>query len=270
MRIAATSDLHAPLGAWNSRIDATLLDAEPDVLVIAGDLFNWMPNPRHGLLERLRFYSEIDVPVLAVLGNHDLRLQGGGECALQRLTGLFPDNGVHCLDNAPYVHDGVGFVGCHGWYDSSLVADKGYTLTELNRCAYDLGERRHARWNAPDSVLAAKCLDKMRDDFARIECDDCVAVTHYIPLVSGLSHLGDYELQLHDAVMGSASYGAWYEKEPGITLALWGHRHWPFGRQYDSFLGCNVAYHQRFPLTVLDKTSSGWKRTLWPCPDNKC
>jgi Icc-related predicted phosphoesterase len=79
-----------------------------DVLVLAGDLTDLgKPKEAHILAAELRACS---VPVIAVLGNHDY------ECdAVEEISGILLDAGVHLLDGQCWEVDGVSFVGVKGF-----------------------------------------------------------------------------------------------------------------------------------------------------------
>lgn len=109
-RIGALADLHLDPGN-RSDLVRTLKDAEEevDVLCIAGDLTtHGEPEQIRGVAELLG--GELDVPVIAVLGNHDHE-SGRAEEALEILT----DHGVHVLQGDAVVVDGIGFAGAKGF-----------------------------------------------------------------------------------------------------------------------------------------------------------
>ncbi|WP_029010636.1 metallophosphoesterase family protein [Azospirillum halopraeferens] len=109
VRVAAIGDIHVAETAVHPYRDLFAEMAErADVLVLAGDLTNHgKPAEAAVLAEDLRGLS---VPVLAVLGNHDLEC---GEVAAMKE--VLVRAGVHFLDENPCEIKGVGFVGVKGF-----------------------------------------------------------------------------------------------------------------------------------------------------------
>jgi Icc-related predicted phosphoesterase len=109
LKIAAVADLHVREDPDTSyRALFADVSQAADVLVIAGDLTE-LGKPREAqmLVEDLHACS---IPVVAVLGNHD------HECdAVEDVSRIIRDSGVHLLDGQAVEIDGVGFVGTKGF-----------------------------------------------------------------------------------------------------------------------------------------------------------
>src|SRR5437762_4714184 len=94
IRIAAAGDLHAS-EATRERVDRAFetVAEEADVVLLAGDLTTT------GELEQARVVadacSRIDIPVFAVLGNHDFHAGRPDE-----LRAIVEDAGVHVLERS--------------------------------------------------------------------------------------------------------------------------------------------------------------------------
>jgi Icc-related predicted phosphoesterase len=109
LRVAAVGDLHFD-PAQTGALRALFADVHrtADVLALLGDM------TMHGRPEQMRsFVNElagVEVPIVAVLGNHDYESGRHDEC-----TRILTDAGVHVLDGTSVVIEGVGFAGTKGF-----------------------------------------------------------------------------------------------------------------------------------------------------------
>jgi Icc-related predicted phosphoesterase len=110
VRVAAVGDFHCgaeDVGRYRSGF--ARVNDQADVLLLAGDLTRW------GTPEEMRIalgeLTDVEIPMVAVLGNHDLESDRGDElCALMR------EYGVHHLDGDAYeVDERVGIAGVKGF-----------------------------------------------------------------------------------------------------------------------------------------------------------
>jgi Icc-related predicted phosphoesterase len=108
-RIAALADLHfdeTQRGAFQETFSAASRSA--NVLALCGDLTaHGRPEQMHALVEEL---SGVDIPVVAVLGNHDHEADVEHE-----LADILQARGVHLLDGENVIIQGVGFAGTKGF-----------------------------------------------------------------------------------------------------------------------------------------------------------
>jgi Icc-related predicted phosphoesterase len=110
IRIAAVGDLHCRVGsagAFQSLLGQAASQA--DVLLICGDLVD------RGLTEEAQILakeitSSLNIPVVAVLGNHDY--EAGHELEIRQ---ILSDVGVNVLDGEACEIRGVGFAGVKGF-----------------------------------------------------------------------------------------------------------------------------------------------------------
>src|SRR5688572_7562213 len=109
IRIAALGDVHfdgTKPGALVETFAAANRDA--DVLILCGDLTT------HGRAEQMRGFvdelSGVEIPVVAVLGNHDYE---GDE--VEACVTVLRARGVHVLDGDSVIIEGVGFAGIKGF-----------------------------------------------------------------------------------------------------------------------------------------------------------
>lgn len=118
-RIAHVSDLHnATIGKGNSRLLSAIRDAEPDIIVITGDLVDSRKTDMDVAFDFVRKAAQI-APVLYVSGNHEARLD---YAAIRR--GL-QEAGANILDDAKMIHgngeDSLTFLG---------LADRSFSSAE--------------------------------------------------------------------------------------------------------------------------------------------
>lgn len=99
MRIYAVADIHGKLKRINT-IREIIGREKPDLLIIAGDIFNFtIPE------NLIRELSKIDLPIVGVRGNSDLK------CYENKIRTRSP---VRLLGSEPLIRDGFSFVGVNG------------------------------------------------------------------------------------------------------------------------------------------------------------
>lgn len=165
VRIAAVGDLHFDTGPPQGFAELVAgVNREADVLVLCGDLTT------HGRPEQTaviaRELRAIDIPILAVLGNHDHE----GERVDELADGLRAA-GVHLLDGEGVVVEGVGFAGVKGFaggFGRGTLAPFGEALIKAFV--------QHAIDEALRLENALRTLDTLTK----------VAVMHYSPIVETL------------------------------------------------------------------------------------
>jgi len=203
IRVAAVGDVHVAPDARGSLRDAfAQLPDVADVLLLAGDL------TRMGTEDELQVLIEeldgVDVPQLAVLGNHDhesdrasaltKRLEGAGVRVLEGDAEVVPINGT-TLGVAGTKGFGGGFAGA---------------------CASDFGEPEMKAFVRHTRTLA----DDLRGALESLDTDVRIALTHFAPVKDTLGaerpeiypFLGSY-------LLGEAIDGV------GADLAIHGHAH---------------------------------------------
>jgi len=129
VRIAAAGDVHAPEATRSRITDAfAAVEHEADIVLLAGDLTTQgEPEQAEVLAEATR---GLTVPVVAVLGNHDLHSGNGRE-----ISSILGDAGLHVLDRAAILLElegqEVGVVGTKGFvggFSGSQLPDFGEPL----------------------------------------------------------------------------------------------------------------------------------------------
>ena len=109
LRIAAISDIHYGKNSAGSMGQLFSQIAESaDILLICGDLTDYgLPDEARILVADLQ---SIKIPIVAVLGNHDL--ESGQE---KELTEILTRAGIRMLDGDTFEYRGVGFAGIRGF-----------------------------------------------------------------------------------------------------------------------------------------------------------
>src|SRR5581483_5973037 len=184
MRIAAMADVHAKGEEDQPRVTKLLADAaeDADVILLGGDLTDHgRQSEAEGLLAAVR---DLDVPVVAVLGNHDHE----SGCASE-LEAILRSGGVHCLEGQGVVIDGVGFAGAKGFAG-------GFGRNVVRAFGEDALK---AFVNA--SVVEAQGL---RGALRALDAQVKVALTHYSPV---LATVATEPAEIH-SFLGASRLGA--------------------------------------------------------------
>jgi Icc-related predicted phosphoesterase len=200
MRLAATADLHYTRTSKGS-FDELFRHAsgEADALVVCGDLTDY------GLREEAEMLAEdllanCDVPVVAVLGNHDFE-SGHPEELKEVLTGA----GVILLDGDACHFDGVGIAGAKGF-------------------AGGFGKGLLAPWGEPMiKAFVQESVDealKLESALRRLKTEHRVVLLHYSPVIGTI----EGEPPEIFPFLGSSRLEEPLERYP-VDLVLHGHAH---------------------------------------------
>ena len=203
IRIAAVGDVHMDADVVG-RFRPALLDlaGRADVLLLAGDL------TRHGSVDEAtcvaREFGGLDVPVVAVLGNHDYHCDRAGE-----VVDILTAAGLVVLEGTATV------VSC-GDRRLGIAGVKGFGGGFAGRCATAFGEPEMKNFVRHTEASAQK-LEKA---LYELDCEVRVALTHYAPVPDTLvgeppeiyPFLGSY-------LLGQAIDNA------AAALAVHGHAH---------------------------------------------
>lgn len=203
IRIAAVGDIH--LGDDNVeafRESVRGADRDADLLLLAGDL------TRHGEVHEAELVchavADLDLPVVAVLGNHDHHADLGDAVTAQLTAG-----GITVLERSSTV---VELDGC----TVGIAGAKGFGGGFAGACASDFGEPEMKAFVRHTKAIARQ----LGDVLAALETDFRIALLHYSPVEDTLRgerleifpFLGSYLLA--EAI-----------DEAGADLALHGHAH---------------------------------------------
>ena len=223
IRIAAAGDLHAS-EATRERVErafATVAE-EADVILLAGDLTTTgEPEQAQVVADACR---GLDVPVFAVLGNHDFHAG-----RTEDICAVVEEAGVHVLDRSWRTCEIAGLV-------LGVVGTKGFIGGFPGSALPDFGEpllRQDYAETTRESEAIAKGLQEL------VHCDLRIVLLHYAPIQATVE--GEPE-GIH-LLLGSDRL-ATPIAEYGADLVLHGHAH------AGSFQGCigkipvyNVAVH---------------------------
>jgi len=161
VRVAAVGDLHCGKTpqSWLSALMAQVND-RADVLVLCGDLTDYgLPDEARLLAREL---TQVRVPVVGVLGNHDL--ESGKVDEVSQILG---DAGVQLLDGDSREYHGVGFAGIKGFcggFGPRALGPWGETI--IKQFVHE----------AVNEAL------KLETALARLRTSRTIAVLHYSPI----------------------------------------------------------------------------------------
>jgi len=228
IKIAAIGDLHVQEDGSASYRDmfAEMADVA-DVVAIAGDLTDLgKPAEARLLVEELRGCG---VPVVAVLGNHDHQCD-----AVEEVSAILRESGIHLLDGTAVELKGVTFAGVKGFIG---------------------GFGRHMLASFGEAAIKAMVTEslneaiKLENALRQIRSDRSLAVLHYAPISEtvvgepmeiwpflGSARLGETidRFAVSAVVHGHAHHGAHEGRTPGGVPVYNVARHIekPQGRPY--------------------------------------
>lgn len=203
IRVAAAGDIHfAPDAAGTLRPHLEHLGERADLFLLAGDLTRvGTPEEARALADEL---CDVDIPMVAVLGNHDYHCDQGGE-----VTNILEGIGVRVLEgNSVELPVNGATVGVAG--------TKGFGGGFAGACGSEFGEPEMKAFMAHSRGLA----EQLEASLKALESDVKIALLHYAPCPDTLSgerleifpFLGCY-------VLGEAV------DRGGATLTVHGHAH---------------------------------------------
>jgi len=165
IRVAAVSDIHfGDDSAGTLRSHLEKLPDVADALLIAGDL------TRHGAAEEAEVVAReldgVEVPVVAVLGNHDHHL--GEE---KRIRDTLEEVGVIILEGESIVLDlPAGRLG--------IAGTKGFGGGFIGACGSDFGEIEMKAFIRHTKAIS----ERLHEVLAELDADIRIALMHYSPV----------------------------------------------------------------------------------------
>lgn len=161
VRIAAVGDIHCTRESRGMLHEVFVRATESaDILALAGDLTDYgLPEEAHVLAGEL---AGAQLPVVAVLGNHDFESNAQAEVA-----GILKDAGVKVLDGDAVEIMGIGFAGAKGFGGG-------------------FGAGALGSWGEPATkAFVQAALDealKLETALARLRMEQRVVLLHYSPV----------------------------------------------------------------------------------------
>lgn len=203
IRIAAMADVHFGKDAVGTlRPHVAHLPAQADMLLIAGDLTRTgVPEEAAAFLDE---FEEIDLPMFAVLGNHDYHADRDAE-----ITQVMESRGVRVLEGNGTTIDING--ACVG-----IAGVKGFGGGFVGACASDFGEPETKAFVRHSKERASR----LESALAGLECDLRIALMHYSPVPETL----DGERLEIFPFLGSYFLAEAVDRA-GADLVLHGHAH---------------------------------------------
>jgi Icc-related predicted phosphoesterase len=240
LRIAAVGDFHCGGPHEPPDLGATFaqVSEEADVLLLAGDMTT------HGQPEQverfLRHVQGVSIPMLAVLGNHDLESNQP-----ERVCELLSSAGVRVLDGDAVEIEGVGFAGTKGFGGG-------------------FGQHALSTFGEPETKAfvdaALQEVLKLERALGELRTETKVVLLHYSP-VEGT--MGDEPQQIWP-FLGSSRLAPPIDTF-GAAVVFHGHAHIgsPEGRTAGGVPVFNVA------VPVLQKHGMKWRTWTTPIADRR-
>ena len=288
MRVVATADLHYEMPhsvGPTHRLAPEMCAAQGDALMVLGDTYASDPDI---LRQCLRLFEGFPGPKLLSAGNHDLWTRDPRRDSQYVLDVEIPtvagELGFHVLDQGPFVHDGVGFVGGCGWYDYSFrdarlgVPIEFYRLKRGPGAIHQLHPKHEAdlpwdeldprhltitavwndgvyvRWDHTDETFTDHVVDRLERDIRAIEGDVRAVVcgTHHIPFGEMVVQKQDANWAFGNAFMGSRRMGEVLLAHDTVRASIFGHSHTPGRRVLAHIDAVNVGstYRDKRFVTV--------------------
>ena len=235
LRIAAVGDFHCGGPHEDPDLAAMFaeISAQADVLLLLGDMTT------HGEPDQIRRFVQyvqgVKIPMLAVLGNHDLETNHVDEACE-----ILGEAGVRMMDGDAVEIDGVGFAGVKG-FGGGFGRHALGTFGEPETKAF------------VDAALSE--VLKLESALAELRTETKVVLLHYSPIDGTM---GDEPMQIWP-FLGSSRLAVPIDAF-GVTVVFHGHAHAgaPEGATQGGVPVYNVA------LPVLRKHGMSWR--LWTTP----
>lgn len=241
MRIAAAADLHFTEGmAGTLREHYVRLNDEADVFLLGGDLTNMgRPTEMEALIEEL---VGVQVPIVAVLGNHDFEGNAG-----EQIATLLKSRGVHLLDGERVELDVDGAV-------LGVAGVKGFCGGFDPHTLKAFGEQALKVFIA-ETFHEAK---KLEAALGALHTDLRIALLHYSPV---RETMGDEAIEVYP-FLGSSLLLEPIERSGPVHAVFHGHAHRgaPAGRTPRGIPVYNVALpvlRRPYALVTLNGPASG-------------
>jgi Icc-related predicted phosphoesterase len=203
IRVAAAGDIHfAPDAAGTMRPHLEHLSDRADLLLLAGDLTRvGTPDEAQALADEL---SDVSVPIVAVLGNHDYQCDQA-----DKVAAILEGIGVRVLEGDSVVIPVNGAT-------VGVAGTKGFGGGFVGACGSEFGEPEMKAFMAHSRCLA----ERLEGSLAALDTDVKVALLHYAPCSDTL--MGE-RLEIYP-FLGSHLLGEAVDRG-GATLTLHGHAH---------------------------------------------
>lgn len=199
MRVAAIADLHCRVDSSGAVRPLLECADGADALLLPGDLTDTgMVEEAEVLVDEL---SDVEAPILAVLGNHDHESDRAEE-----IVAVLKDGGVTILDGSVREIDGVGFVGTKGFaggFDDLIVQPFG-----------ERALKAFIRHGIDEAMRLESAVAKL------VDCRARVALLHYAPVNATL----EGEPQPLWPLLGSTRFASALDRHD-VAVVVHGHAH---------------------------------------------
>jgi len=250
MKLLILSDLHLEMGQLALEEEGRRIDADADVVVLAGDLKNGLGGAQWA---RNAFPNK---QIVMVAGNHEL-YGLDWETGIDQLRGEANAYGIHFLENQAVEIYGVRFLGCSMWTDFCLhgaelhkerMGEMASRMTDFTKISHASGPL------TPEHVLARHLASRawLQRELLASDFSKTVVVTHHAPTAASI-HQNDVSKPV------ATAYASNLEDLLGYSL-YWIHGH---VHEFADFevLGTRILCNPRGYLDLGGDSFSGWN----PC-----
>lgn len=252
MKLIAVSDLHlddVDSKEQSERIVKQMAKEKPHIILIGGDIAKTTKE----LKKSLSLFSEFDCLKLAYLGNHELKALEESEIGTHygEMSRIFKQFGFHLLDEEPFIHDNVGFVGHSAWYDFSLY--EGEFNEDISKKAWESFSKTYRAGGLSPKEFTDHSIKRMKEHIKKIEnkCDVICLGMHHVAfremLRYGHSDLYDYI----NLFMGSEKFRELFS-HPKIKVGFCGHTHRSEKIEHKHGIVYNISSTEKQPFLVLN------------------
>ncbi|WP_045464182.1 metallophosphoesterase [Sporocytophaga myxococcoides] len=177
MKIQVASDLHQEFGRSEIEFD------KADLLILAGDV-------SLGIKGIQWILSEIKIPVIYVLGNHEY-YKGSYPKTLNKIKDVAKNTHVHVLENNSIELDGITFHGATLWTDFELFGNPRYTggLVQSKMNDYKLIRRdpSYSKLRTIDTYKIHKAsLKWLEESLGTSSSKKNIVISHHAPSIKSL------------------------------------------------------------------------------------
>jgi 3',5'-cyclic AMP phosphodiesterase CpdA len=233
-RIIVTSDLH--LGITTEQeiqaLTEEIADAQPDLIVLAGDIGEGLSNIR----ACLRLFTHLPGQVAVLMGNHDLwayERHATQTLWEELLPQVVRDAGMLWLEETVWLRDGVAVVGSMSWYDYSAVdpAVRPHSARWFTRHKRRIvNDARYITWAWSDQEAARSLGDALAERALRLEDDatvQAVMVVTHVPIFRAqmVTKPGDRRWGVSNAYFGNLTLGYRLTRMTKLRGVVSGHTH---------------------------------------------
>ncbi len=233
MRVAITSDIHFH-HPWYSRIRLLALQlqmAEPDLLIMAGDIGEPLPLFEEGLLA----FTPVCEKRAVIAGNHDVWHREMDYSSQQLWETHLPQRAAQCgytwLEGGNLIVGDVGFCGTIAWYDySASPIGQEFSPQQYQQLKNVLSnDAQFIDWPWSDPEFSARVSDPFMNRLDQLQEDEgvteIVVITHVPLFREALKQSASDDQEFANTYYGNLTLGEAIIARPKVSTVFSGHVH---------------------------------------------